>query len=52
LREIVRLHQNELRTGRWIVIIARAAASAAKYDALEAEWLRLARAAQLLDETP
>ena len=48
LREIVRRHQHELRQGVWFVIIARYDAAAASYDALEDEWLRLARRASIL----
>jgi ribonuclease P protein component len=48
LREIVRRHQQELREGVWFVIIARHEASTASYDALEDEWLRLARRASIL----
>jgi ribonuclease P protein component len=48
LREIVRRHQHELRQGIWFVIIARYEAAAASYDALEDEWLRLARRASIL----
>src|SRR5262245_4455590 len=45
LREVVRCHQHELRRGFWCVIIARHDAATASYDALEDEWLRLARRA-------
>ena len=48
LREIVRRHQHELREGVWFVIIARHEAATARYDALEDEWLRLARRASIL----
>jgi len=48
LREIVRKHQHEIRDGIWIVTIARGGASAASYEQLEAEWLRLARRASIL----
>ena len=48
LREIVRRHQHELRQGFWFVIIARYEAATASYDALEDEWLRLARRASIL----
>ena len=48
LREIVRRHQHELRLGFWFVIIARYEAATATYDALEDEWLRLARRASIL----
>jgi|SRR5262245_42435571 ribonuclease P protein component len=48
LREIVRLHQHELRQGVWFVIIARHGAATASYDELEDEWLRLGRRASIL----
>jgi len=48
LREIVRKHQHEIRTGIWIVTIARAPAASATFDQLEAEWLRLAGRASIL----
>jgi ribonuclease P protein component len=48
LREIVRGHQHELRQGVWFVTIARHEAAPATYDALEDEWLRLARRASIL----
>ena len=48
LREIIRRHQHELRQGVWFVSIARHEASTASYDALEDEWLRLARRASIL----
>ena len=48
LRESVRRHQHELRQGVWFVIIARYEAATASYDALEDEWLRLARRASIL----
>jgi ribonuclease P protein component len=48
LREIVRKHQHEIRDGIWIVTIARGGASAASYEQLEAEWLRLAGRASIL----
>jgi ribonuclease P protein component len=48
LREIVRRHQHELRQGVWFVIIARYEVATASYDALEDEWLRLARRASIL----
>jgi ribonuclease P protein component len=43
LREIVRRHQHELRSGIWVVVIARPAAAQASYSTLEDEWLRLAK---------
>jgi ribonuclease P protein component len=48
LREIVRQHQDHLREGFWIVLIARKEAATAGYRALEDEWLRLARRASIL----
>jgi ribonuclease P protein component len=48
LREIVRHHQHALREDVWIVLIARPAAAAASYAALEDEWLRLAKRALIL----
>lgn len=48
LREIVRRHQNHLREGFWIVLVARKDAATAGYRALEHEWLRLARRASIL----
>jgi ribonuclease P protein component len=48
LREIVRRHQHGLRQGVWFVIIARHQAATARYDALEDEWLHLARRASIL----
>ncbi|MGI8821484.1 MAG: ribonuclease P protein component [Chthoniobacterales bacterium] len=48
LREIVRHHQHALRSGFWLVIIARPAAARASYRALEDEWLRLAKRAFIL----
>ena len=48
LRDIVRRHQHELRTGLWMVVIARPAAAGATYRALEDEWLRLTKRAFIL----
>jgi len=48
LREVVRRHQRSLRSGIWIVLIARPAAAEASYGALEDEWLRLAKRAFIL----
>jgi len=48
LREIVRRHQHELQQDFWFVTIARHEAVIASYDALEDEWLRLARRASIL----
>lgn len=48
LREIVRQHQQELRQGFWIVLVARRDAAEANYRALEHELLRLAKRASIL----
>lgn len=48
LREIVRKQQLQLRNGIWFVVIARPAAARATYQALEDEWLRLAKRASIL----
>jgi len=48
LREIVRQHQHDLRRDVWFVVVARSAAVNASYQALEHEWLRLARRASIL----
>ena len=48
LREIVRRHQHALRSGIWLVVIARPAAASATSAALEDEWLRLLRRASIL----
>lgn len=48
LREIVRRHQYQLREDVWVVTVARHQAATASYDALEDEWLRLARRASIL----
>lgn len=48
LREIVRKHQHAVRTGVWLVIVARPAAARASSSALEDEWLRLAKRASIL----
>ena len=48
LREVVRKHQHAVRSGVWIVLIARPAAAAASSSALEDEWLRLAKRASIL----
>ena len=43
LREIVRRHQHGIRSGIWLVVIARPTAASASYAQLEDEWLRLAK---------
>ncbi len=48
LREVVWRHQHEMRGKFWMVIIARTAARDASYQALEDEWLRLAKRASIL----
>ena len=48
LREIVRRHQHKIVDGTWLVVIASPQAARASYDALEAEWLRLAERASIL----
>ena len=48
LREIVRKYQHALRSGIWVVLIARPAAARASSIALEDEWLRLAKRASIL----
>jgi ribonuclease P protein component len=48
LGEIVRRHQDDIAGGKWIVTIASARAAGATYDALEDDWLRLAKRASIL----
>lgn len=48
LREIVRADRPQLASGCWVVLIARAAAAEASFDALRDEWRRLAKRAGLL----
>jgi ribonuclease P protein component len=48
LREIVRRHQHRILQGVWIVTMARPRAARATSDALEHEWLRLAKRASIL----
>jgi ribonuclease P protein component len=48
LREIVRRHQKKIVTGVWIIVIARPRAARASYEALEHEWLRLAKRTSIL----
>ncbi len=48
LREIIRRHQHEMRSGLWLVVIARPPAARATYAALEDEYLRLAKRASIL----
>lgn len=48
LREIVRRDQHALKDGIWLVVIAHRSAGQTDFAALEAEWLRLARRAEIL----
>ena len=48
IREAVRRHQHAVRSGLWIVLIARPGAAKASYQQLEHEWLRLAKRASIL----
>ena len=48
LREIVRKHQHQIKSGVWIVMVARVPAAGATYAELEGEWLRLAERAFIL----
>ena len=48
IREAVRQHQQAVRGGLWIVLIARPGAAKASYQQLEHEWLRLAKRASIL----
>ncbi len=48
LRDLVRRHQHQVRSGIWLVAIARPAAARASYTALEDEWLLLAKRAFIL----
>ncbi|MEO6873085.1 MAG: ribonuclease P protein component [Chthoniobacterales bacterium] len=48
LREIVRRHQHDLTPGFWMVLVARPAAGRATSEALEAEWMKLARRGGLI----
>jgi ribonuclease P protein component len=48
LRDIVRRHQHALVSGLWLVVVARPAAARASSAALEEEWLRLAKRAELI----
>lgn len=51
LREIVRRHQHALPGGYWLVVVARPAAAQADSATLEAEWLRLAKRAGILQNS-
>jgi len=48
LREIFRTDRPHLAPGCWVVLIARAGAADAQFDALRSEWRRLAKRAGLL----
>jgi ribonuclease P protein component len=48
LRDVVRKEQGRLRSGFWIVLVARSAAARASYQELKDEWLRLAERASIL----
>jgi len=48
LRDILRTHQLRLRTGLWLVIVARPYAANATHQQLKDEWLRLAEHASIL----
>ena len=47
LREIVRQDQHRLRKGVWMVLIARPSAAKAEYAALENDWRRLIKRAEV-----
>ncbi len=51
LKDIVRRHQHGLPRGLWLVVIARPAAGPASSKALEEEWLRLAKRAEILRDS-
>jgi ribonuclease P protein component len=50
LRELARLKRPQLRDGVWLVLIARASAVQASFQALERDWSTLARRAAILQE--
>ncbi len=52
LRELVRQHRPLLRTGCWLVVIARHTAARATLAELTADWLKLARRAAILTPPP
>ena len=52
LREIFRLHQDQLAPNLWVVTIARNPARQASYQRLESDWLQLARRASILCAQP
>ena len=48
LRDIVRTQQRQLRSGTWLVVVARPYAVNATHAQLKDEWLRLAERASIL----
>jgi len=48
LRELVRVNRPQLRDGFFLVLVARARAAGATFEALEQEWISLARRASIL----
>jgi ribonuclease P protein component len=48
LRDIVRTQQGHLRSGLWLVVVARPYAANATHAQLKDEWLRLAERASIL----
>ena len=52
LREIFRVGRMDVKTGFWIVLIARRAAVDATFESLKSEWLRLAARAGILHPHP
>ncbi|MEO6053806.1 MAG: ribonuclease P protein component [Chthoniobacterales bacterium] len=51
LREICRLHRQEIHEGLWLVIVVRSAAARASYAELQSEWMRLAQRLNIFKET-
>lgn len=51
LREIMRMARPGLRTGLWLVLIARKNAVDAPFQSLQREWLQLARRTSILTGT-
>lgn len=48
MRDVVRKEQGGVRSGFWIVLVARSGAASASYQELKDEWLRLAERASIL----
>jgi len=48
MRDIVRIEQQRVRSGLWLVLIARRPAAQASHAMLKDEWLRLAERASIL----